>query len=151
MSKFYPTITELKPGNGFTILGTIEKLYPERDVHEPNRIKIKSKNDCICFHCEKKISEGDWIKWAMGTRETLHLGCESQYERVHGQTRELNKVRNALFTDGTGKIILTLWKNDVSRFSIGDKIMVENGWVYYFQKELHISAGYYGNLSQIQK
>ena len=150
-SKFHQTISELKPGNGFTILGTIEKLYPERDVPEPNRIKIKSKYDCICFHCKKKISEGDWIKWTMGSDETLHIGCESQYESVHGQTRETNKVRNALFTDVTGKMILTLWKNDTSRFSVGDKIMVENGWAYYFQKELHISAGYYGNLSQIQQ
>ena len=149
--KFCQTISELKPRPGLTILGTIEKLYPERYVPEPNRINVKSKYDCKCFYCKKKISEGDWIKWAMGSNETLHLDCESQYEKDHGQTIELNKVRDALFSDATGKIILTLWKTDTNRFSVGDKIIVENGYVYNFKKELHISAGYHGNLSEILK
>ena len=150
-SKYYTPISELVPGNEISILGTIEKFYPEREVPEPNRIKIKSKSNGKCFHCDKKIFEGDWIKWAMGSNEVLHLDCESQYEKEYGQTRELNKVRDADFKDVTGTIKLTLWKNDTSRFSVGDKIIVQNGYVYYFQKELHISAGYYGNLSQIQQ
>ena len=136
-SKFYQTISELEPGHGLTILGTIEEFSPERDVLEPNRIKIESKKVTTCFHCDKKIFEGDWIKWANGSNETLHLDCEAQYEKDHGQTREFCKVRDAIFSDVTGKIILTLWKTDTNRFSVGDKIEVQNGYVYNFKKELH--------------
>mgnify|MGYP006130578313 CR=1 FL=1 len=151
MSEFYKPIRDLTSGNGITILGTIEKLYAVREVPEPNRIKIKSKSDGTCFYCAKKFFEGDWIKWAMGFNEVLHLDCESQYEREHGQTREQNKIRDADFKDDTGTIKLTLWKKDTCRFSVGDKIIVQDGYVYNFNKELHISAGYYGNLSETQK
>ena len=48
--KFCQTISELTPRPRLTILGTIEKLYPERYVPEPNRINVKSKYDCKCFH-----------------------------------------------------------------------------------------------------
>ena len=150
-SKYYTPISELVPGNEISILGTIEKFYPEREVPEPNRIKIKSKSNGKCFHCDKKIFEGDWIKWVMGSDEILHLDCEGPYERKHGQTRELNKIRDAIFSDVTGKIILTLWKKDTRRFSVGDKVIVQNGYVYNFNKELHISSGYYGTLSEVQK
>ena len=150
-SKYYTPISELVPGNEISILGTIEKFYPEREVPEPNRIKIKSKSNGKCFHCDKKIFEGDWIKWVMGSGEILHLDCEGPYERKHGQTRELNKIRDAIFSDVTGKIILTLWKKDTRRFSVGDKVIVQNGYVYNFNKELHISSGYYGTLSEVQK
>ena len=150
-SKYYTPISELVPGNEISILGTIEKFYPEREVPEPNRIKIKSKSNGKCFHCDKKIFEGDWIKWVMGSDEILHLDCEGPYERKHGQTRDLNKIRDAIFSDVTGKIILTLWKKDTRRFSVGDKVIVQNGYVYNFNKELHISSGYYGTLSEVQK
>tara|TARA_B100000686_G_scaffold129560_1_gene136704 strand:+ start:2462 stop:3250 length:789 start_codon:yes stop_codon:yes gene_type:complete len=150
-SKFYQSISKLKPGNGITILGKIEKLFDIREVSEPNRIKIKSQYESNCFHCKGKISEGDWIKWAMGSREVLHLGCESQYEKIHHQIREPNKVRDAILSDVTGKIKLTLWKNDTSLFSIDEKIEIRNGYVYNFKGELHISVGYYGTLLKISQ
>jgi len=150
-SKFYQSISELKPGNGITLLGKIEKLSNIREVLEPNRIKIKAQHDSKCYHCEEKIFEGDWIKWAMGSREVLHPYCESQYEKIHDQTREPNKVREAILTDVTGKIKLTLWKNDTSIFSVGDKVEIKNGYVFNFRRELHISAGYYGTLLKIDQ
>jgi len=155
ISKFYHSISQLKLGNEATIpyvavIGTIENLGKIRRVPEPNRIEIKSRDEQnICFHCHEKIPVGELMKWASGSNEVLHLDCEAQYERIHDQPTELNEVREADFTDATGKIKLTLWKTDTHRFSNGDKIIVDGGYLYSFNKTTHISAGYFGNLSEI--
>jgi len=155
ISKFYDSIGQLELGNEatlphVTVIGTIENLGEISLVPEPNRIKIQSKNDRdICFHCHEKIPVGWSMKWTMGSNEVLHLDCEAQYERIHDQPTEQNEVREADFRDDFGSIKLTLWKTDTRRFSNGDKIMVENGYLYSFNKEIHISAGYFGNLTEV--
>ena len=155
ISKFYHSISQLELGNEatlphVTVIGTIENLGKIRWVREPNRIKTESRDDRnICFHCYEIIPVGQSMKWTMGSNEVLHLDCESEYQRIHDQSTEQNEVREADFRDDFGSIKLTLWKTDTRRFSNGDKIMVENGYLYSFNKEIHISAGYFGNLTEV--
>ena len=155
ISKFYHSISQLELGNEatlphVTVIGTIENLGEIKSVCEPNRIEIKSRDEQnICFHCHEIIPVGQSMKWTMGSNEVLHLDCESEYQRIHDQSTEQNEIREADFRDDFGSIKLTLWKTDTRRFSNGNKIMVENGYLYSFNKEIHISAGYFGNLTEV--
>jgi replication factor A1 len=56
------------------------------------------------------------------------------------------RVANATVSDGTGEIVVTLWQNDIDRVSIGDKIIVENGWVSEFKGSIQITAGKQGKI-----
>ena len=72
-----------------------------------------------------------------------------------GNTRSFNKygkqltVANAVLTDDSGSITLTLWNEDVKRFKEGDTIKIINGYVNEFQGEKQLTAGKYGSMEKI--
>jgi replication factor A1 len=71
-----------------------------------------------------------------------------------GDTRVFNKfgkelkVANAILTDESGSIKLTLWNNDVAKFSAGDKIKITNGYVGEFQGEKQLTSGKFGKIEK---
>ena len=72
-----------------------------------------------------------------------------------GETRSFNKygrelkVANAIFSDDSGSIKLTLWNDDVTRFKDGDKIKISNGYVSEFQGEKQLTSGKFGTMAKV--
>jgi len=59
---------------------------------------------------------------------------------------KLIRVANATVNDGSGEIIVTLWENDIDKVSIGDKIVIDNGWVSEFKGSMQMTAGKQGKI-----
>ena len=162
-SQFYESIKKIQPGqNGIIVEGKIEKIEKTRLVNEPNRITIKTTFESDCMHCGEIIPEGVKAKWrkvygAGGEtwdeirNEILHENCEKLYAKLNHETMQTCNVCDVILRDHSGIIILTLWKNDTRRFSIGDKVIIRNGYSYIFQSKLHISSGYFGTVSKTNK
>jgi len=72
-----------------------------------------------------------------------------------GETKSFNKfgrqliVADAILKDDSGAIKLTLWNDDVKKYSSGDKIKISNGYVGEFQGEKQLTAGKYGKIEKI--
>ena len=60
-------------------------------------------------------------------------------------------VANAVLKDDTGSIAISLWGNDISSISIGDKVKVTNGYVGEFRGTPQLSTGKYGKIEVIEK
>jgi replication factor A1 len=56
-------------------------------------------------------------------------------------------VADATLQDETGTIVLTLWGDDTTRYSVGQKIRITDGWVKDFRGKLQISMGRSGKIT----
>lgn len=76
-----------------------------------------------------------------------------------GETREvssssdgrLHQVVEALIGDETGTILLTLWDENVERFTPGDVVEVDNGYAGTFKGSLRLNIGKYGNIEKASR
>ena len=74
-----------------------------------------------------------------------------------GDTREFQKfgkpgkVATAIAKDETGDIKLTLWNEDIEKFSAGDKVHLINGYVSEWQGEMQLTTGRMGKFEVIGK
>ncbi|MCX8195102.1 MAG: OB-fold nucleic acid binding domain-containing protein [Candidatus Micrarchaeota archaeon] len=59
------------------------------------------------------------------------------------------RVANATLKDDSGEIALSLWGDDADKFSQGDTIQIENGWVSEFKGNPQLSAGKYGKITKL--
>lgn len=59
-----------------------------------------------------------------------------------------NTVADAVISDETGSIKLSLWGDDISKIQAGDKISVENGYINTFKGENSVSIGKFGKLAK---
>jgi len=62
--------------------------------------------------------------------------------------REL-KVANALVSDDSGTMKMTLWNDEVEKVKVGDKVKITNGFINEFQGEKQLTAGKFGQLEVI--
>jgi replication factor A1 len=60
-------------------------------------------------------------------------------------------VSNAVITDGTGSIRLSLWNTQIDKVRVGDEIKVENGYVANFTGQPQLRIGRKGTLSVINE
>ena len=60
-----------------------------------------------------------------------------------------NTVADAIISDETGSIKLSLWGDDVNKVQPGDKVSIENGYINTFKGENSINVGKFGNLKKI--
>jgi replication factor A1 len=60
-----------------------------------------------------------------------------------------NSVADAVISDETGTIKLSLWGDDINKLATGDKISVENGYINTFKGENSISVGKFGKLTKL--
>lgn len=71
-----------------------------------------------------------------------------------GETRTFAKygknltVANAILSDDSGSIKLSLWNDDVKRFKEGDKIKIINGYCSEFQGEKQLTSGKFGRMEK---
>ncbi len=62
-------------------------------------------------------------------------------------SRGPSQVADATLQDETGTITLTLWGADTTRYSVGQKIRITDGWVKDFRGKLQISMGRSGKIT----
>ncbi len=73
-----------------------------------------------------------------------------------GEPRTFNKfgreltVVNAILEDDSGNIKLSLWNDDATRFKVGDKVKVVNGYVSEFQGEPQLTSGKFGSVEKLE-
>ncbi len=60
-----------------------------------------------------------------------------------------NNVADAVVSDESGSIKLTLWGEDINKVQAGDRVSVENGYINTFKGENSISIGKFGKLTKI--
>jgi replication factor A1 len=61
---------------------------------------------------------------------------------------QLHRVAEALVGDESGTVLMTLWDENIGRFSVGDVVEVENGYAGTFRGSLRLNIGKYGNIDK---
>ena len=56
------------------------------------------------------------------------------------------RVANAVIEDESGRIILSLWNDDIDKVGIGDYVKIENGYVTSYRGRLQLNVGRRGKL-----
>jgi ssDNA-binding replication factor A large subunit len=75
---------------------------------------------------------------------------EKSYAReVRSRYGRVLMVADATLKDETGKIVLTLWNEQVKQVIVGNKVKIENGYAKSFRNVLQLSTGKYGKLTVI--
>ena len=59
------------------------------------------------------------------------------------------RVANATLKDDSGEIQISLWGEDADRFSVGDNVSIENGWVSEYKGNMQLSAGKFGKITKL--
>jgi GNAT superfamily N-acetyltransferase len=66
---------------------------------------------------------------------------------VRGRRRgETLSVAEAGFGDGTGRVVLTLWNEQIKHVRVGDHVLVENGYVSSYRGIKQLNVGRYGRI-----
>ena len=60
-----------------------------------------------------------------------------------------NNVADAIITDESGSIKLSLWGDDIDKVQTGDRISIENGYINTFKGENSVNIGKFGKLSKL--
>lgn len=59
------------------------------------------------------------------------------------------KVCNAVLSNETGEIALSLWNEDVDKINVGDKIKITNGYVSEFNGIKQLTSGKFGKIEVV--
>ncbi len=59
------------------------------------------------------------------------------------------KVANAIISDDSGEMTLSLWNDDADKVKVGDKVKVTNGYVSEFNGQKQLSSGKFGKLEVV--
>jgi replication factor A1 len=62
-------------------------------------------------------------------------------------SRGPSQVADATLKDETGEITLTLWGDEIKRYSVGQKVKITDGWVKDFRGKLQVSMGRSGKIT----
>ncbi len=68
---------------------------------------------------------------------------------VNLRTGGTAQVADAVLSDDTGRIKLSLWDDQISIVGEGDEVSVENGYTQAFRGENSLNIGRYGKLSKL--
>lgn len=58
-------------------------------------------------------------------------------------------VADAMISDESGSIKLSLWGDDIGKIQTGDRVSVENGYINTFKGENSLSVGKFGKLKKV--
>jgi ssDNA-binding replication factor A large subunit len=59
-----------------------------------------------------------------------------------------NTVADAVISDDSGSIKLSLWGDDIDKIQPGDRVSVENGYINTFKGEISLAVGKFGKLKK---
>jgi replication factor A1 len=80
---------------------------------------------------------------------TAKVDSVGQPRTVNLKAGGTNSVADAVISDDSGSIKLSLWGDDINKVQPGDKISVENGYINTFKGENSISVGKFGKLTKV--
>ncbi len=60
-----------------------------------------------------------------------------------------NNVADAIISDESGSIKLSLWGDDINKVRPGDRVSVENGYINTFKGENSLAVGKFGKLNKV--
>jgi OB-fold nucleic acid binding domain. len=61
-----------------------------------------------------------------------------------------SKVATAIVEDDTGRINLTLWRDQINKIKEGDRIKIEGAFVREFRGELNLNVGKSGRITVLK-
>lgn len=59
-----------------------------------------------------------------------------------------NNVADAVISDESGTIKLSLWGDDINKIRAGDRVSIENGYINTFKGENSLAIGKFGKLNK---
>lgn len=62
----------------------------------------------------------------------------------------MSRVADAILSDESGAVRMSLWNEQIDQVRPGDSIKVENGYVTSFRGEMQLNVGRYGKLSVLK-
>ena len=72
----------------------------------------------------------------------------SQAREVHSRYGDQTfRVADAVISDETGTVKLTLWNEQIGQVKVNDSVRIENGYTGSFRGELQLNVGKYGKLT----
>lgn len=77
--------------------------------------------------------------------EVVEAGDVRQFEKF-GKS---GSVRTLKIKDSSGEAELSLWNDDVEKFSVGDKLKIADAWVKEWNGRLQISSGKNGKIEKV--
>lgn len=80
---------------------------------------------------------------------TAKVDSVGQPRTVNLKAGGTNTVADAIISDDSGSIKLSLWGDDINKIQAGDRISVENGYINTFKGENSISVGKFGKLTKV--
>jgi replication factor A1 len=73
---------------------------------------------------------------------------KSEPREVRSRYRdETYRVADAMVSDETGKVKLTLWNQQIEQVNIDDTVKIENGYIKSFRGEIQLNVGKFGTLT----
>ncbi|HKU48968.1 MAG TPA: DNA-binding protein [Nitrososphaera sp.] len=60
-----------------------------------------------------------------------------------------NNVADAIISDDSGSMKLSLWGEDINKVRAGDTVSIENGYINTFKGENSINIGKFGKLNKV--
>jgi len=81
------------------------------------------------------------------TVKVISIGEERLVQTKYGEAR----VADAIVEDYTGKITLTLWREQIDKVKEGNIIRIENGFVREFKGKLNINVAKNGRIIVLKK
>jgi replication factor A1 len=64
-------------------------------------------------------------------------------------SRGPSRVADATLQDESGTITLTLWGEEIAKYTVGQKIRITDGWVKDFRGKLQVSMGRSGKITNL--
>lgn len=61
------------------------------------------------------------------------------------------KVADAVISDDSGSIAISLWEANIDLVNVGDKVKITNGYVSEFKGNPQLSTGKYGKIEVVGK
>ncbi len=93
-----------------------------------------------------KVSE---LKAGQGKVDVEAVIKSKAEPRVFNKYGKDLKVANAVVSDETGEISLSLWNDDIDKVNVGDKIKITNGYVSEFNGQKQLTSGKFGKMEVI--
>ncbi|MBI1970843.1 hypothetical protein HYS47_03780 [Candidatus Woesearchaeota archaeon] len=81
------------------------------------------------------------------TADVIEKGEVRQFQKFGNPGR----VCNAVISDASGTIKLTLWNEQIDQLNVGDKIKITNGYVNEWQGEKQLTTGKFGKMEVLEK
>jgi len=80
---------------------------------------------------------------------TGKIDSVGQPRTVNLKSGGTNNVADAIISDESGSIKLSLWGDDINQVQPGDKVSIENGYINTFKGENSISVGKFGKMTKV--